>query len=116
MSDFVRLFIWCILFLSYNFVSTFRNKIINHRKLGKYEKENFIYRVVFSCSHCGFFSIQFKEGLFGEFGAENIDALASGEWDKPAHCVGTGTVDCPSTHVKVYFVARHYSLDQSMYG
>lgn len=61
-------------------------------------------------------SFQFKEGLFGEFGAENIDALASGEWDKPAHCVGTGTVDCPSTHVKVYFVARHYSLDQSMYG
>lgn len=42
---------------------------------------------------------------------ENIDALASGEWDKPAHCVGTGSVDCPINHVKVYFVAGQYSLE-----
>lgn len=42
---------------------------------------------------------------------ENIDALASGEWDKPAQCVGTGSVDCPANHVKVYFVAGQYSLE-----
>lgn len=42
---------------------------------------------------------------------ENIDALASGEWDPSAHCVGRGSVDCPANHVKVYFVAGQYSLE-----
>lgn len=42
---------------------------------------------------------------------ENIEALASGEWDPSAHCVGRGSVDCPANHVKVYFVAGQYSLE-----
>jgi len=35
---------------------------------------------------------------------ENVEALASGEWGAEAHCYGSGSVDCPVTHVKVYFV------------
>lgn len=58
-------------------------------------------------------SLQFnsKKDCLESLMLENIDALASGEWDSSAHCVGTGTVDCPANHVKVYFVAGQYSLD-----
>ncbi|WP_418697106.1 NVEALA domain-containing protein [Bacteroides sp.] len=42
---------------------------------------------------------------------ENIDALASGEWETTPRCTGSGSVDCPATHVKVYFVTGVYSLE-----
>ncbi|MCD8094255.1 MAG: NVEALA domain-containing protein [Bacteroides sp.] len=42
---------------------------------------------------------------------ENIDALASGEWGTLPQCVGSGSVDCPATHVKVYRVMSGYSLE-----
>lgn len=42
---------------------------------------------------------------------ENIDALASGEWNQTTQCVGRGSVDCPKNHVKVYFVTGQYSLE-----
>lgn len=35
---------------------------------------------------------------------ENIEALASNESSPPPRCFGSGSVDCPITHVKVYFV------------
>lgn len=44
---------------------------------------------------------------------ENIDALASGEWGGLIHCVGSGSVDCPVTHYKVYVVGSGYSLEES---
>lgn len=44
---------------------------------------------------------------------ENIDALASGEGGTAIHCVGSGSVDCPITHVKVYAVLSAYSLEES---
>lgn len=44
---------------------------------------------------------------------ENIDALASDEWGGAITCVGTGSVDCPEDHVKVYAVTGHYSLEES---
>ena len=34
---------------------------------------------------------------------ENIEALASGEWDVDIECIGFGSVDCPGRFVKVYF-------------
>ena len=43
---------------------------------------------------------------------ENIDALASGEWGTAPFCVGTGSVDCPSSYVKVYMVGSRYSLEK----
>lgn len=42
---------------------------------------------------------------------ENIDALASGESDIFIRCVGSGSVDCPRNHVKVYLVREGYSLE-----
>lgn len=38
---------------------------------------------------------------------ENIEALASDEWISP-RCFGSGSVDCPVTHVKVDFVGEYY--------
>ena len=35
---------------------------------------------------------------------ENIEALASGEGHVNISCFGFGSVDCPSSHVKVYLV------------
>lgn len=35
---------------------------------------------------------------------ENIDALASGETGTNIYCRGTGSVDCPINHVKVWAV------------
>lgn len=42
---------------------------------------------------------------------ENIDALASGEWGSDVRCIGSGSVDCPINHVKVYQVQGVYSLE-----
>lgn len=44
---------------------------------------------------------------------ENIDALASGEWGDAPSCIGSGSVDCPTAHVKVYLVVSGYSLEES---
>jgi len=35
---------------------------------------------------------------------ENIEALASGEEAELINCIGSGSVDCPIDHVKVYLV------------
>lgn len=43
---------------------------------------------------------------------ENIDALASDEWGGAPLCVGSGSVDCPINHVKVYAVMSYYSLEE----
>ena len=37
---------------------------------------------------------------------ENLEALSSDEWDGLILCVGSGCVDCPTTHVKVYLVSE----------
>lgn len=42
---------------------------------------------------------------------ENIEALASGEWDSKVHCAGLGSVDCPITHTKVEYYLHGFSLD-----
>ena len=42
---------------------------------------------------------------------ENIEALASGEWDNYGHCFGIGSVDCPMTHTKVEYYIDGFSLN-----
>lgn len=37
---------------------------------------------------------------------ENIEALAEGEEDVDIECIGIGSVDCPYTNVKVYFIYK----------
>lgn len=36
---------------------------------------------------------------------ENLEALSFDEWDGTPACFGYGSVDCPSSPVKVYIVA-----------
>ena len=36
---------------------------------------------------------------------EDIEALASGEGHVSIDCLGSGSVDCPISHVKVYLVS-----------
>ena len=48
----------------------------------------------------------------GDLMLENIDALADSEWGDNVVCFGTGSVDCPITHVKVEFVSHAYSLER----
>lgn len=43
---------------------------------------------------------------------ENIDALASREWNTTPHCIGRGSVDCPSSDVKVEYVVGLYGLEE----
>lgn len=50
-----------------------------------------------------FYSHSRKKDL-GSLMLENIEALASGESGTTTYCLGTGSVDCPITHVKVEFV------------
>ena len=44
---------------------------------------------------------------------ENIDALASDEWGGTPSCIGSGSVDCPNSSVKVWAIIGPYSLEES---
>lgn len=61
-----------------------------------------------------FASFQFsnKHENLNDLMLENIEALASDEWEGRISCIGTGTVDCPVNHVKVYFVVEPYNLEK----
>lgn len=61
-----------------------------------------------------FASFQFsnKHENLNDLMLENIEALASDEWEGRINCIGTGTVDCPINHMKVYFLAGPYSLEE----
>ncbi len=61
-----------------------------------------------------FASFQFsnKHENLNDLMLENIEALASDEWSTTPVCFGSGTVDCPLSHVKVYFVTEPYSLEE----
>lgn len=52
-----------------------------------------------------------KEKVENALFLENVEALAGGESHVPVNCMGSGTVDCPITHVKVKVVATGYSLE-----
>lgn len=53
-----------------------------------------------------------EKNKLGDLILENIDALASDdEWGENVECWGSGSVDCPITHVKVKFVMEGYSLE-----
>lgn len=43
---------------------------------------------------------------------QNVEAIAADEHpDMNTDCLGSGTVDCPSTYIKVEYVSQGYSLD-----
>ncbi|GAB6867704.1 NVEALA domain-containing protein [Bacteroides rodentium] len=57
------------------------------------------------------FQLNAGKNDLGSLMLENIDALASGEWETTPQCFGSGSVDCPIDHVKVYFVGGSRSLE-----
>lgn len=42
---------------------------------------------------------------------QNVEALALGEGGMNSYCVGSGSLDCPSTLTKVQYVSKVYSMD-----
>ncbi len=66
-------------------------------------------KVIFLCVViCAAFSIysyalQDKESALSALALMNVEALANGENGGSAYCMGSGSVDCPDTHVKVLF-------------
>ena len=42
---------------------------------------------------------------------DNVEALATGEDANLVFCWGIGSVDCPTTHRKVYMVQQNYTLE-----
>lgn len=50
------------------------------------------------------FQLNAGKNDLGSLMLENIDALASGETGTNIYCRGTGSVDCPINHVKVWAV------------
>ena len=45
-----------------------------------------------------------REPVLTELIQENVEALAEGEGYDRVTCYGTGSVDCPINHNKVYFI------------
>lgn len=45
-----------------------------------------------------------KQNELSDLMLENIEALASGEFGNTTHCVGLGSIDCPFSQEKVYWV------------
>lgn len=88
-----------------------RNKIINIENMESMKMKILFIGLFLVAAIVASLQINSEKASLESLMLENIDALASGEWDKPAHCVGTGSVDCPINHVKVYFVAGQYSLE-----
>ena len=43
---------------------------------------------------------------------DNVEALAAYEKDMPHTCLGSGSVDCPISKVKVKYVFSGYSLEE----
>ena len=56
------------------------------------------------------FSVQTQEGETNSLLRENVEALASGEYEQGVICWGYGSLDCP-TGEKVDWIATQYRLD-----
>jgi len=50
------------------------------------------------------FQLNSRKGDLDDLMLLNIEALATGEWGTMINCYGSGSVDCPISHVKVYMV------------
>lgn len=59
-----------------------------------------------------FVKYSLKESQVNSLLLDNIEALADDEHDTPTNCVGSASVDCPVTKVKVKYVFSGYSLEE----
>lgn len=110
-SDFVSLIIWRSLFFSGNFVTSFKNDIISMENMKTMKKKLLFIGLFLVVAIAASFQFNTEKDGLESLMLENIDALASGEWGSDARCVGSGSVDCPGSHVKVYLIMGPYSLE-----
>lgn len=88
-----------------------RNKIINIENMESMKKKILFVGVFWVVAIVASLQFNSEKASLESLMLENIDALASGEWNQTTQCVGRGSVDCPGNHVKVYFVTGQYSLE-----
>lgn len=69
-------------------------------------KKKILFVVLFLVATVASFQMGIKHERLDSLMLENIEALASGEGGIRYECVGTGSVDCPFNHVKVYIVVN----------
>ncbi|MDE6348454.1 MAG: NVEALA domain-containing protein [Bacteroides sp.] len=69
-------------------------------------KKKALFVVLFMVASVASFQLNMKREKMDGLMLENIEALASGESDGIIYCFGLGSVDCPGSEVKVYFVKR----------
>lgn len=62
----------------------------------------FVSVVVFSTLFISFSTLQKERSVSETLQLMNIEALANNEFYEPI-CVGSGSVDCPTNHVKVLY-------------
>ena len=67
--------------------------------------------VVAAAVGCFLCRSQQQERTWDDLMQENVEALAWGEDEQYVSCVGSGSVDCPISHRKVYMVQHNYAFD-----
>ena len=68
--------------------------------------------VVAAAVGCFLCRSQQQERTWDDLMQENVEALAWGEDVPYIDCIGSGSVDCPtSSHRKVYMVQQNYAFD-----
>ena len=67
--------------------------------------------VVAAAVGCFLCRSQQQERTWDDLMQENVEALAWGEDASFIRCIGSGSVDCPISHRKVYIVLHNYAFD-----
>lgn len=67
--------------------------------------------VVAAAVGCFLCRLQQQERTWDDLMQENVEALAWGEDVPSIDCMGSGSVDCPTSHRKVYMVQQNYAFD-----
>lgn len=67
--------------------------------------------VVAAAVGCFLCRSQQQERTWDDLMQENVEALAWGEDVPYIDCIGSGSVDCPISHRKVYLVKYTYGLE-----
>lgn len=67
--------------------------------------------VVAAAVGCFLCRSQQQERTWDDLMQENVEALAWGEDVPSIDCMGLGSVDCPTSHRKVYLVKYTYGLE-----
>ena len=74
-------------------------------------KSKLVLLTVVAAEGCFLCRLPQQERTWDDLMQENVEALAWGEDEQYFSCVGSGSVDCPISHRKVYIVLQNYGLE-----